>query len=74
MTLPVPSQIHSPCVSLCKINQDTGLCEGCLRNLDEIVIWGTASDSTKIEIWRKIIARKSAQDDDTSPKQTPQMP
>ena len=39
-TTPVPS----PCISLCEMAPDTGLCRGCLRTIDEIVAWGTASD------------------------------
>ena len=32
-TTPVPS----PCISLCEIAPDTGLCRGCLRTIDEII-------------------------------------
>jgi hypothetical protein len=57
-----PSFIPSPCVSLCKINRDTELCEGCRRTLDEIVAWGSAGDAYKIEVWRKIELRKTSSD------------
>jgi hypothetical protein len=51
---PVPS----PCISVCKINEQTGLCEGCWRTLDEIALWGTASDEVKRVIWEKILQRQ----------------
>jgi predicted Fe-S protein YdhL (DUF1289 family) len=51
---PVPS----PCISLCKMSQDTGLCEGCLRTIDEICAWGTADDATKRAIWAEIRRRE----------------
>ncbi len=57
-----PSPTPSPCISLCKINQETELCEGCWRTLDEIVMWATASEATKQEIWHKIELRKARPD------------
>jgi uncharacterized protein len=50
---PVPS----PCIAVCKINPQTGWCEGCWRTLDEIASWGTASEAVKKEIWEKIHQR-----------------
>jgi predicted Fe-S protein YdhL (DUF1289 family) len=32
-------QPPSPCISVCRIDSATGLCEGCLRTLDEIADW-----------------------------------
>ena len=29
----------SPCVSICRLDDKTGLCVGCLRNIDEIRDW-----------------------------------
>lgn len=31
----------SPCVSLCVVDPESGLCLGCLRTLDEIACWGS---------------------------------
>jgi predicted Fe-S protein YdhL (DUF1289 family) len=61
-TIPVPS----PCINICKIDQQSGLCEGCWRTLDEIAAWGTASDVVKKAIWQKIHLRQSGSDT-TSP-------
>lgn len=47
----------SPCISVCKIDPQTGLCEGCWRTLDEIAGWGTASEAVKQDIWQKIHRR-----------------
>ena len=65
---PVPS----PCISLCEMAPDTasgkasgkGLCRGCLRTLDEIVAWGTASDEYKRAVWAEIRRRESELDFD----------
>ena len=51
---PVPS----PCISLCKMSPVTGLCEGCLRTIDEIVAWGTADDAFKRSVWADIRRRE----------------
>ena len=51
---PVPS----PCVSLCKMNRDTGFCEGCLRSIDEIVAWGKADDDYKRAVWAQLRLRE----------------
>jgi predicted Fe-S protein YdhL (DUF1289 family) len=32
-------QPPSPCISVCRIDPETGLCQGCLRTLDEIADW-----------------------------------
>ncbi|WP_242120441.1 DUF1289 domain-containing protein [Sphingomonas lacusdianchii] len=38
-----PQAIESPCVLVCSIDTDTGLCLGCGRTRDEIARW-TAID------------------------------
>jgi len=31
--------VASPCINVCRMSQETALCEGCLRTLDEIAAW-----------------------------------
>jgi predicted Fe-S protein YdhL (DUF1289 family) len=50
--------VPSPCVSLCKMNRDTGFCEGCLRTIDEIVAWSSANDEFKRSVWAEIRRRE----------------
>jgi predicted Fe-S protein YdhL (DUF1289 family) len=52
---PVPS----PCISLCDMDGQTGLCRGCLRTIDEIIAWGSASDDVKRTIWSEIRRREA---------------
>ena len=54
LAAPVPS----PCVSLCKMNPDSGLCEGCLRTLDEIRKWSEADDDFKRGVLAQIRQRE----------------
>jgi predicted Fe-S protein YdhL (DUF1289 family) len=53
---PVPS----PCVSLCQMDAGSGLCQGCLRTLAEIVQWSGASDDLKRTIWAEIRRREQS--------------
>lgn len=48
----------SPCIDVCRIDPDTGLCDGCLRTLDEIAAWGGYSDEEKRAVIRAIAARR----------------
>ena len=50
--------IESPCNKVCVMNEATGLCRGCMRTIDEIVAWGTATDETKRAIWAEIRRRE----------------
>jgi len=59
---PVPVPVPSPCVSLCKMNRHSGLCEGCLRTLDEIIAWSKADDDFKRAVWAALPARASLLD------------
>ncbi len=58
MTLPQP--VPSPCISVCRMNPLTGLCEGCYRTLDEIARWGNADDQDRRAIWARIEQRRKA--------------
>ncbi len=49
--------VPSPCVSVCRMSEDTGLCEGCWRTLDEIIQWSTADEPAKRAIWAQIEQR-----------------
>lgn len=53
---PVPS----PCNSVCRMNGRSGLCEGCLRTLDEIASWSRMPDADKRVVWEHL-ARRAAQ-------------
>lgn len=50
----------SPCINICKMNPQTGLCEGCLRTIDEIARWSTATEAYKRAVWGEIKRRQDA--------------
>ena len=49
--------VPSPCISVCRMDAVTQLCEGCFRTLDEIAAWGRMSDEGKREVWAMISRR-----------------
>jgi uncharacterized protein len=54
--------VPSPCVSVCQMAFSSGLCEGCLRTIDEVAGWSVYSDAEKREVWSLIGLRaKEAQ-------------
>ena len=52
--------VPSPCISVCRIHADTGLCEGCFRTLPEISAWSRAIPDDKRKLWQLIHARAVA--------------
>lgn len=49
----------SPCISVCRIEPSSGLCEGCLRTLDEIARWGSLNDEARSAVWNAIDERRA---------------
>ena len=64
-------QVESPCVSICTINDDSGLCDGCFRTLDEIAVWSQLDNAAKREVWRRIEQRAAPSTTAGAPSQTP---
>ncbi|MFO1322659.1 MAG: DUF1289 domain-containing protein [Burkholderiales bacterium] len=56
---PPAAGVASPCVSICKMDDATGLCVGCLRTLDEIAVWGMLDDDARRDVWAAIAARRA---------------
>lgn len=49
--------VPSPCQSICVMDQPSGWCTGCLRNINEIAAWGGLGDEPKRQIWAQIERR-----------------
>jgi predicted Fe-S protein YdhL (DUF1289 family) len=55
--LPPHEAVPSPCNNVCRIDAQTGFCEGCLRTLDEIGDWGVLDDAERRAVWQRLAAR-----------------
>ena len=51
--------VASPCINVCRMNPDSGLCEGCLRTLDEIAAWSGMTPYEKRAVLAKLPARRA---------------
>jgi uncharacterized protein len=54
------SPVPSPCVNVCRMQKDTGLCEGCRRTLGEIAAWSRMDDRAKAAVWSELPHRRLA--------------
>jgi predicted Fe-S protein YdhL (DUF1289 family) len=52
-------RLESPCIGLCVVDPDSGLCEGCLRTLGEVAAWGAASMHERREILVAVDRRRA---------------
>jgi predicted Fe-S protein YdhL (DUF1289 family) len=50
----------SPCISICRMSDDTTFCEGCWRTLDEIGCWSQCTANDKRAVWQLIGERLAA--------------
>ena len=53
-------QVPSPCISVCVMDADSGVCLGCVRTLDEIASWSVLDASAKRRVLSALPARKAA--------------
>lgn len=49
--------VRSPCVSVCRMDAATGLCEGCLRTIGEIAGWADMDTPERLAVWQRIALR-----------------
>jgi predicted Fe-S protein YdhL (DUF1289 family) len=49
--------MESPCVNVCVIDADTGLCAGCSRSIEEIAGWAAMTDGERKRIMRDLPQR-----------------
>jgi prolyl-tRNA editing enzyme YbaK/EbsC (Cys-tRNA(Pro) deacylase)/predicted Fe-S protein YdhL (DUF1289 family) len=57
---PHSESVPSPCISVCRINADSGICEGCFRSLAEISGWSRSGPEAQRELWKTIMLRCAA--------------
>lgn len=72
--VPVPMPVPSPCINICRMDARSGLCQGCLRTLDEIAAWSRLDDAAKQQVWDRLAERRAQHGSpptDTPPTDTP---
>lgn len=54
-----PRPISTPCIKVCVVDGESGLCLGCLRTLPEIGQWSRLEEEARTAIMADLPARKS---------------
>ena len=54
----MPASIATPCVKVCVVDGESGLCLGCLRTLAEIAEWSALSAEARAAIMKSLPSRR----------------
>lgn len=52
----------SPCIQICRMDEATGLCQGCFRTLSEIAVWSRCGAAERLEILARVEKRRAEVD------------
>ena len=52
------SDVASPCVRICRMDLDAGVCIGCMRTMDEISYWTRLSAPEREEVLSRLPERR----------------
>jgi uncharacterized protein len=54
-----PPAIRTPCVKVCVVDGESGLCMGCYRQLSEVAGWTKLTDAGRARIMAELPSRRS---------------
>ena len=54
-----PAPIKTPCVKVCVVDGESGLCMGCYRQLSEVAGWAKLTDDDRARIMTELPGRRS---------------
>ena len=54
-----PKAIATPCIKVCVVDGESGLCMGCYRKLAEVATWSRFTDDERAAIMADLPRRKS---------------
>lgn len=50
--------VSTPCIKVCVVDGESGLCLGCLRTLPEIAGWGRLSEAERTALMAELPGRR----------------
>lgn len=59
MTAIPPAPIKTPCIKVCVVDGESGLCLGCYRKLNEVATWSRLSEAERDAILAELPDRRS---------------
>lgn len=54
-----PAPIKTPCIKVCVVDGESGLCMGCYRRLNEVAGWARLTDAEREAIMAELPGRRS---------------
>jgi predicted Fe-S protein YdhL (DUF1289 family) len=54
-----PKPVATPCVKVCVVDGESGLCLGCYRDLAEVAGWARLGDDERARIMAELPSRRS---------------
>ena len=54
-----PRPITTPCIKVCVVDGESGLCLGCYRSLQEVAAWQKLTEADRSSIMAELPARRS---------------
>ncbi len=55
----LPKAVATPCVKVCVVDGESGLCMGCYRQLSEVAGWARLTDDERAHIMAELPNRRS---------------
>lgn len=55
----LPPPIKTPCIKVCVVDGESGLCLGCYRRLNEVATWARLTDAERDAILAELPDRRS---------------
>ena len=52
------ASVATPCVKVCVVEGESGLCLGCFRTLGEIAAWGSLPEAERAALMAELPARR----------------
>ena len=53
-----PAPIKTPCIKVCVVDGESGLCLGCYRTLHEVATWGRLTEAERDAIMGELAGRR----------------
>ena len=54
-----PAPIKTPCIKVCVVDGESGLCLGCFRTLAEVAGWARLTDTERDRLMAELPSRRS---------------
>ena len=57
MACRIKPEVSTPCINICRMDEQNRLCIGCFRTLEELKRWSSMSEDQRLEIMAQLEAR-----------------